>query len=226
MAVSKLNTLTGNITITTPNSTITITVVGQDIEMDINLGHANTWTAVQTVNNNLALVGGQLNISSPSAGQVIQYNGTNWVNANAGINKASFNHANPANTTTSAMMGLGSVVKLTPTSSGDLVLYINFIANTTGGSLSADIYYGTGTAPSYGAAITGTTPDGFNANGGTVGFGPAGIGVSGSGSLGGQIIIYLVGLTVNTPYWFDIGLNIGASTTSSATSIYFSIMEI
>jgi len=49
--VSSLNTLTGALAITTPNSTLSVGTSGSDIAVDINLSHANTWTATQTFNS-------------------------------------------------------------------------------------------------------------------------------------------------------------------------------
>ncbi len=50
--VDSLNGLVGPLNITTPNSTLTITNSSPDIELDINLAHANTWTALQTFSGN------------------------------------------------------------------------------------------------------------------------------------------------------------------------------
>lgn len=49
MAVTSLNGLTGVLAVTTPNSTMNVTPSGSNVEIDINLGNANTWTAVQQV---------------------------------------------------------------------------------------------------------------------------------------------------------------------------------
>ena len=80
MVVDSLNGLTGALSITTPNSTLTITNSSPDIELDINLANANTWSALQTFGNNISIGGAQFNITSLTAGQYLYYNGTNWIN--------------------------------------------------------------------------------------------------------------------------------------------------
>lgn len=49
--------------------------------LSLNLGNANTWTAVQTFGNNISFGGAQLSVSSLTTSQVLSYNGTNWVNS-------------------------------------------------------------------------------------------------------------------------------------------------
>ena len=46
----------------------------------INLANANTWTAVQTFDNNISIGGAVLNITSIASGDYLFYNGTNIVN--------------------------------------------------------------------------------------------------------------------------------------------------
>ena len=86
--VASLNTLTGALTLTSPNSTLTIGTSGSDVTADINLGHANTWTASQTVGNGTAAAyylsvranwGGVTNPigSAPNAGAYFGWNYTN-----------------------------------------------------------------------------------------------------------------------------------------------------
>jgi|GEM_PF-5069793 len=51
--VTSLNSLTGALSVTSPNSTLTVgTSGGVDVTVDINLGNANTWTATQTYTPN------------------------------------------------------------------------------------------------------------------------------------------------------------------------------
>lgn len=48
-----LNGLTGSVTITSPNSTLTISTSGQNVTTDINLANSNTWTAKQIINESV-----------------------------------------------------------------------------------------------------------------------------------------------------------------------------
>ena len=47
-----------------------------------NPNHAFTWGALQTFGNNLSFGGVQVLIAGLVSGQILQYNGTNWINAN------------------------------------------------------------------------------------------------------------------------------------------------
>ena len=65
------------------DGTLTISPTTGAVVASLNLGHTNTWTAVQTFGNNISLGGAQLNVSGLSSGQILEYNGTYWVNVAA-----------------------------------------------------------------------------------------------------------------------------------------------
>lgn len=44
------------------------------------LNAGNTWGALQTFGNNISLGGATLNVTSLATGNILQYNGTNWIN--------------------------------------------------------------------------------------------------------------------------------------------------
>jgi len=79
--VSSLNGLTGAVTLTTPNSTLSIGTSGSDVTLDINLGNANSWSATQTFGNYISIGGASLDVSSLSSNEFLYYNGSNWVNS-------------------------------------------------------------------------------------------------------------------------------------------------
>jgi fibronectin-binding autotransporter adhesin len=81
--VTSLNGLTGALSITSPNSTINVNTSGSDVTVDINLGNANTWTATQTFGNHISFGGATLDVTSLTSGNLLQYNGSNWVNVTA-----------------------------------------------------------------------------------------------------------------------------------------------
>jgi hypothetical protein len=143
-----------------------------------------------------------------------------------GRNYLQSNPPNPTGTSSTSftMMGLGSTLKLTPDFSGTVIIKIDSEANNTtgdGNGILFEIFYGTGTAPSNGSSTTGTqvgptferdfwaTPGGYA----TVGFGTN---------------LKITGLTVGTPYWFDIALRSLGSGSSNATiqNIEFYVEEI
>src|SRR5487761_22906 len=57
MAVTSVNGLTGIITIASPNSTLMVGTSSQKINLDLALGHANSWTAQQTFGAGLKITG-------------------------------------------------------------------------------------------------------------------------------------------------------------------------
>jgi hypothetical protein len=143
-----------------------------------------------------------------------------------GRNYLQSNPPNPTGTSSTSftMMGLGSTLKLTPNFSGTVIIKIDSEAKNTAGDgngILFQLFYGTGTAPSNGSSATGTevgptferdfwaTPGGYD----TVGFGTN---------------LKITGLTVGTPYWFDIALKSLGSGSSNATiqNIEFYVEEI
>jgi hypothetical protein len=64
---------------------------------------ANTWNALQTFGNNISLGGAQLSMGSLSSGNLMSYNGTNWVN----VATSSLNLSIPLASTTGTL-GVGN----------------------------------------------------------------------------------------------------------------------
>lgn len=54
-----------------------------DVDVSLNVAHANSWGALQTFGNNISLGGAALNVTSLATNQLLRYNGTNWVNVAA-----------------------------------------------------------------------------------------------------------------------------------------------
>ncbi len=135
------------------------------------------------------------------------------------LNNATFqgSPANPTGTTstTQVMAGLGSTCKITPTYSGRAMVQFQGSAyNSTTGNVLAQIRYGTGTAPSNGAAATGTTAG--NIVTATI--------PSATYRSPMALAAIVTGLTPGTAYWFDLGFapNTG---TGTIENISCSIME-
>lgn len=128
--------------------------------------------------------------------------------------------ANPSATSsgTLVMMGMGGTCAITPNRSGKVLFVISGdVQNTTANSGSLyQIRYGTGTAPSNAAALTGTAasaqggPNIPNASGNAVPFSTQGT---------------VTGLTVGVLYWFDLSLASIVSGPSSITNISCSALE-
>lgn len=62
------------------DSTLTISPTTGNVIASLNLSHANSWGALQTFGNNISLGGATLSVTSLTTNNLIQYNGTNWVN--------------------------------------------------------------------------------------------------------------------------------------------------
>lgn len=126
----------------------------------------------------------------------------------------------PSGTTSTAaqvMMGLG--VAFTPTATGRaLVVISGNVVNTTGGDgAEIQIRYGTGTAPTNGAAATGTTV------GGAVAFFPA----SGAANFKVPFTLsgYVTGLTIGTAIWVDSGLRALTGGTAGIANLSVTVLE-
>ena len=202
------------------NNTVLISCPGAASSIQV-----GTTTVTSGTNNNILTTGtGTLaNVTIASlltAGSNITITGTTNATIATALNSAVLQGApgNPTGTTstTGVMMGLGSTCKLTPTYSTRVyVSFIGGIASTVGAdAVGAQVKYGTGTAPSNGAAFTGTSIGPNNAAQGTTGTVPYS---------GGGII---TGLTPGTAYWFDIDLSVQAGTTGSIVNVGCSAAEV
>jgi hypothetical protein len=121
---------------------------------------------------------------------------------------AQANPGNPGSTAsaTLVMMGLGSSCKITPGSSGKvLVTFTGGVATATAIVTGAiGVRYGTGTAPSHGDAVTGTRWSGV----GDKQIKSTGVAITEDSFA----FVDMISLTPGTAYWFDIAI----STTNAA----------
>lgn len=127
-----------------------------------------------------------------------------------------FGQLNPSGTTSSTpvMMGLGSSWTLTPSFSGRVRITVTgFLTNSTTGVANVDASYGTGTAPTNGTAATGTACN-------------VGVNQQGSGSESPfTLLCEVTGLTLSTPYWFDLTLLAAGTGTSTVKPVSVVIEE-
>lgn len=127
--------------------------------------------------------------------------------------------ANPTGTTnaTGVMMGLSG--SITPANTGNIMIVISGDAQDSAGNngtVKIQIRYGTGSAPSNGAALTGSTA------GGQPNYLPAGGGSPTPFALNAIV----TGLTLGTTYWIDISLSVGSGDTAAVKNISISAFEI
>jgi len=130
--------------------------------------------------------------------------------------------ASPSGTTstTYVMLGLGGSWKITPTTYGNVRITINGQLNngTTGDGINVIMAYGTGTAPTNGAALTGTTV-GIN----TIFTDLTGLLTNGVPFSKDYII---TGLTAGTAYWFDLQFKAVTGGTASVINCQFTAQEL
>lgn len=115
---------------------------------------------------------------------------------------------NPTGTTsgTGLMMGLGTTCTITPTYSGRLQLGIHGqFANASAAQGTISLRFGTGTAPTNGAALTGTLLE--------TSIVAIAAGIGSNVRADGNV----AGLSAGTAYWFDVGLATSAGTGSLNT---------
>ena len=165
---------------------------------------ANTWTQLTSYTSNAS------NLSTGTVG--IARIPTISQNFNS-------SPSNPTGTTstTAVMMGIGSTVFFTPNRTGTIYMNISGdVTNTTTGDGSkSQIRYGTGTAPVNGAAASGTTcGDNINSS------------ATGSHQMPQTLDCLIVGLTVSTTYWFDIGVAAITGGTVTIADLQAKIFEL
>jgi hypothetical protein len=129
---------------------------------------------------------------------------------------ATLSPADTATTGTSGnMLGLGSTITYTPSINGKLTVMITGSLSSASGAfyastiiaISGAVNYGTGTAPAYNAAATGTTAATIKMN------------ITSTAIPTFSVVFRLTGLTIGTAYWFDIQANWGYPSTVGVNAV-------
>ena len=211
-----------NVTLTTApvssvsnsDGTLTISPTTGAVVASLNLGHANTWSAVQTFGNDISFGGAALNVVTLATGQFLYYNGTDWVNqglgAGTGIGISDYTITNTGIISLSA----GTGISVSGTNPATISLSGNFISSLT-------------TESGAGITLTATNPTGVGAayyvpsitgNLGVGGFGVLFTAIA-DASVAGKL--FLSSTTANTLKFYDTqatpllhsivdGLNVGS----------------
>lgn len=126
--------------------------------------------------------------------------------------------ANPSGVNNATGLMAGLAVSFTPAASGRVlvVVSLNWNNGSTGSVASFQIRYGTGTAPTNGAALTGSTAGSLISNRSPNGTDPQAGAASGTAT----------GLSVGTTYWFDLSQASDGGSTTTLTNISYTIVEI
>ena len=94
---------------------------------------AGAWSGLQTFGNNISIGGAQLAVSSLALNNVLQYNGTNWVNAPISVTvSAQANASDTELTTTSAT----TIATFTPSAQGNFMVMVYYVVTTATTSLT------------------------------------------------------------------------------------------
>lgn len=160
------------------------------------------------------------------AGNILWSNGTGFFSDSVTTQRYSLTNPTGTTSTTGVMMGLGGTATITPHGSGIVLIIITgnmAVSPTTdnGFTVSAQIRYGTGTAPANAAALTGTAVGGniktLMANGNNQWFFSLNAIVGGGGTP----------LTVGTNYWIDAAVAAPTGTvTASINNVVISAVEL
>lgn len=129
---------------------------------------------------------------------------------------------NPTGTTSTTGVMMGLAGSFTPIRSGKVMAIIsgNMANNTAGNGASAQIRYGTGSAPANAAGLTGTVMGGIS----QILNDAVALIVLGSGNFTCNAIID--GLGLGTAYWLDVSLASITGGTSTISNVSISIVEL
>jgi hypothetical protein len=158
----------------------------------------------------------KLPTSAGSAGQQLRSNGTDYINKTTTTYQANPSDPGTTSSTTGVMMGLAG--SITPGYSGTIMIIISgdIDNNSNNSGASVQIRYGTGTAPTNGAVLTGTTAGSlikFNENNSSI-------------RAPFHCNAIVSGLTVGTTYWIDLSLASITSGTARIRDISISVVEL
>lgn len=220
------------------NSTTAVDLVSspgastQRLIKSITIQNADTASATVTIiYNNNSTLRNVIKVTLAVGDQLIYEDGQGWscLDANGNLktsgsgtassaNTYQSSPASPTGTTSGSPVMLGLAGAITPNYSGKICVIINGYMTQTGtGGAFAQIYYGTGTAPTNGAAATGTSVGTsatwlFSSNGACAPYTAAAI---------------ISGLTLGTPIWIDLGFGRAAANgTASMGNVSITAFEI
>jgi hypothetical protein len=151
-----------------------------------------------------------------TAGQQLRSNGTDYLNKTTTTYQAT--PADPSTTTSATGVMMGLAGSITPGYSGTIMIIVSGDMDNNGNNngAQAQIRYGTGTAPTNGAALTGTTTGSLikmmenNA----------------ANRMPFQCNSIVSGLAVGTAYWIDLSLAAITGGTARIRDISISIVEL
>lgn len=189
---------------------------------NLGLGTAATQNT-GTSGANVCLASGACTFSGTVNAGTLQDNGNRVISAANLFAQTSTLQSNPtgtASTVAFVMMGLGlTPTSITPTTTGRVLITINgdiFNATAIADGAAVQIRYGTGTAPTNGAAVTGT------ACGAAVKY----IASTTAGKVPFSISCIATGLALATPVWIDAGLEALVGGTGAINDVNITANEI
>ena len=169
--------------------------------------------------------------AAPTAGQVLSITsvtgaGPYTVNLQWGTSSSSYTHYEsgvdsvaPITSNAGKMGGLGSSISFTPVVTGHMLIVMsgNLYTSLSGQAGTMQMYYGTGAAPAYNAALTGT------AVGGKATVQPVG---AGHVEVAPFMVITYQALTVGTAYWIDAACSASSTGTCALGQVVVTATEL
>lgn len=219
-AATVLSTWTGSTNITTVGTVSTGVWNGTDI------GVAYGGTGVSSLTAHGVVLGnGTSAVNVTGAGTAGQYLVSGGASADpdwASVNLVEVTAAAPAGTNSAAgvMMGLALYITTGAKTSGIIQVVVSGAVtnNTAISGWKYQIRYGTGTAPTNGAALAGTAVGILT--GGTLGTGAS------RATMPMAIVAKISGLAASTTYWIDLSLGIVTGGTASLTTVCINAQEL
>lgn len=163
---------------------------------------------------------GQVLVGNSSGGYTLTATSSLGLSSTSATSQSTPVDPSTTNSTTGVMMGLANSV--TPSKSGTILVHVSGDTdnNTIGDGAQMQIRYGTGSAPSNGAALAGT------AAGSAVKMTNPSIATLSVGRSPFSLNAVVTGLTVGATYWIDISLAAITGGTARVRDISISIVEI
>ena len=203
------------------DGTLTISPTTGAVVASLNLGHANTWTALQTFGTDLSFLGAQVS-GTIATGDFLYYNGTNWVGqtlaGGTGISVSDYTITNTGVTSAVAGTGIGvsaatGAVTFTNTGVTSVAAGTGIsVSGATGAvtvSLSGNFVTSLTTESGAGITLTATNPTGLGAAyyvpsiTGNLNVGAFGILLAGIADVSTSGLLFLSSTTANTLKFYD-----------------------
>lgn len=155
---------------------------------------------------------------APTAARTQTFPDVSGTILNTGCAQVTATSAAPTGTTSATSVMMGIAASITPTASTRLCITVSgqMANNTINDGVTVDLRYGTGSAPTNGAAVTGTL----------VGIAQTNTVKTAAQVSGFAITGVATGLTVGTAYWIDVSVKAVTGGTATVTGVTICAIEV